>query len=257
MIQLDQAASRPDEFAEVDEVVEELVVKLAESVMVIMVSLLFGVILSTVAVANDAVQPSLSESAVPRETGLQGESGLQLPKEIEFDGFGLDQQIGRTGIAQALRGLPATEASAADELPVDLLVTGPSSSRAGSGAMTAEVGQQFSFLSVSAGMLADRDSIFTGPAGWTSRVSMEFEGETASGGLELRTQLRQSSERQTVGIELGPRLEQQLPRGIRLFFEGSAEARAEYDRTGELTPTGGPLQRPEVIGLSGTVGIAR
>ncbi|NBP88265.1 MAG: hypothetical protein EBU59_07115 [Planctomycetia bacterium] len=109
MIQLDQAASRPDEFAEVDEVVEELVVKLAESVMVIMVSLLFGVILSTVAVANDAVQASLSESAVPRETGLQGESGLQLPKEIEFDGFGLDQQIGRTGIAQALRGLPAVK----------------------------------------------------------------------------------------------------------------------------------------------------
>jgi hypothetical protein len=242
LLQLDQAASRLGEFAEVDEVVEELVVKLAESVMVILVSLLVGVIVSTVAVANDAVQ---------------GESGLQLPKEIKFDGFGLDQQIGRTGIAQALKGLPATEASAADELPVDLLVTGPSSSRAGSGAMTAEVGQQFSFLSVSAGMLADRDSIFTGPAGWTSRLAMEFEGETASGGLELRTQLRQTSERQTVGIELGPRLEQQLPRGIRLFFEGSAEARAEYDRTGELAPTGGPLQRPEVIGLSGTVGIAR
>jgi hypothetical protein len=220
-------------------------VKVAESGMVTLMGLLCGVLLATSSVASDAVP----------EAG--NEPDLQLPKEVEFDGFGLDLQPGQAGVARALRSLAATESSATDELPVDLLVTGPSSSRAGSGAMAAEVGQQFSFLSVAAGMLADRDSIVSGPAGWTSRLAMEFEGETASGGLELRTQLRQSSEKQTVGIQLGPRLEQRLPRGIRLFFEGSAEARAEYDRTGELTPTGGPLQRPEVVGLSGTVGIAR
>jgi hypothetical protein len=180
-----------------------------------------------------------------------------LPKRIEFDGFELDLRPGRTTVAKALRGLPAAESSADLALPVELVVKGPPNSRAGSGAMSAEVEQQFAFLNVAAGFLADRESVFSGPAGWTSRVAMEFEGEQASGGVELRTQLRQTDTTGSVGIELGPRLEHRLPSGMRLFFNGSAEARTQYDRTGELTPTAGPLQRPEVVGLSGTVGIAR
>lgn len=221
------------------------IAKVEEWMIAFVISFLFTAVVATSSVASEPVLPCMDGA------------GEQLPEEIEFDGFGIDLQSGRTGISQALRAIPSSDASADEGLPVDLLVTGPSSSQAGRGAMTAEVGQQFSFVSVAAGMLADRDSIFSGPAGWTSRLSMEFERETASGGLELRTQFRQTNTRQTVGIDLGPRLEHRLPRGIRLFFEGNAQARAEYDRSGELIPTGGPLQRPEVIGLSGTVGIAR
>jgi len=180
-----------------------------------------------------------------------------LPTRLEFHGFDLDLQPGRTSVAKALRGLPAAAPSAATGLPVELVVKGPPSSRAGSGAMSAEIEQQFAFLNVAAGVLADHESVFSGPAGWTSRVAMEFEGEQASGGVELRTQLRQTETTGSVGIELGPRLEHRLPSGMRLFFNGSAEARTQYDRTGELPPTSGPLQRPEVVGLSGTVGIAR
>lgn len=219
--------------------------KVAEPVMVIMMSLLCVIVLATCTVASEAVVPPTSEAC----------GGV--PEAIDFDGFEMDLRAGQADIARALRTLPSSELSAQDELPVDLLVTGPSSNQAGRGAISAEVGQQFSFLSIAGGMLADRNSIFAGPAGWTSRLAMEFEGATTSGGVELRTQLRQTTARQTVGIELGPRLEQRLPRGIKLFFEGSAQARAEYDRLGELTPTGGPLQQPEVIGLSGTVGITR
>lgn len=180
-----------------------------------------------------------------------------LPEKVVFDGFDLDLRPGRTSVAKALRGLPAAEPEPADGLPVDVLVKGPPSSRAGSGAMSAEIEQRFAFLHVAAGVLADRESVFSGPSGWTSRVAMEFEGEQASGGLELRTQLRQTETTGTVGIELGPRLEHRLRSGTRLFFNGSAQARTQYDRTGEMAPTGGPLQRAEVVGLSGTVGLAR
>lgn len=180
-----------------------------------------------------------------------------LPEKIAFDGFDLDLRPGRTSVAKALRGLPAAEAEPAAGLPVELVVKGPPYSRAGSGAMSAEVEQQFAFLNVAAGVLADRESVFSGPAGWTSRVAMEFAGEQSSGGVELRTQLRQTETTGSVGIELGPRLEHRLPSGTRLFFNGSAQARTQYDRTGEMTPTSGPLQQAEVVGLSGTVGIAR
>ena len=180
-----------------------------------------------------------------------------LPKRIEFDGFELDLRPGRTTVTKALRGLPTAESSTDSPLPMELVVKGPPSSRAGSGAMSAEVEQQFAFLNVAAGVLADRESVFSGPAGWTSRVAMEFEGEQASGGVELRTQLRQTDTTGSVGIELGPRLEHRLPSGMRLFFNGSAEARTQYDRTGEMPATSGPLQRAEMVGVSGTVGIAR
>ena len=184
-------------------------------------------------------------------------AGPASAAKIEFDGFGLDLRPGRTSVAKALRGLPAAEPAAATGLPVELVVKGPPSSRAGGGAISAEIEQQFAFLNVAAGVLADRESVFSGPSGWTSRVAMEFEGEQASGGLELRTQLQQTDTTGSVGIELGPRLERRLPSGMRLFLKGSAQARTEYDRTGEMTPTSGPLQRAEMVGLSGTVGLAR
>jgi len=184
-------------------------------------------------------------------------AAVGLPAKVEFDGFDLDLRPGRTTVARALRGMPTAAAAAAGWPPVELVVKGPPSSRAGSGSMSAEIEQRFAFLNVAAGFLADRESVFTGPAGWTSRMAMEFQGEQSSGGFELRTQLRQTETTGTVGIEIGPRLEHRLPSGTRLFFNGSARARALYDRTGELTATRGPLQQTEVVSLSGTVGIAR
>lgn len=213
--------------------------------MVILIGLIVGVLV--------AVSAGTADCDVP----MDAEGTVCLPEEIAFEGFGLDFETGGTGIAQVLRRFPSGDEPPTDALPVDLIVTGPPSSQAGRGALSAEIGQQFSFLNVAAGVLADREAIFAGPSGWTSRVSMAFENETTSGAVELRTQLRQTDTQRTVGIELGPRLEQQLPRGMKLFLEGSAEARTQYDRTGERAPTGGPLQRPEVVGLSGTVGIAR
>jgi len=79
-----------------------------------------------------------------------------LPEKIVFDGFDLDLRPGRTSVAKALRGLPADEGESAAGLPVELVVKGPPSSRAGSGAMSAEVEQQFAFLNIAAGVLADR-----------------------------------------------------------------------------------------------------
>ena len=40
-------------------------------------------------------------------------------------------------------------------------------------------------------------------------------------------------------------------------MKGSAEAVTRYEHDGEMAATGGPLQRPEQVGLSGSVGLAR
>ena len=40
-------------------------------------------------------------------------------------------------------------------------------------------------------------------------------------------------------------------------MKGSAEAVSRYENDGNMTATGGPLQRPEQVGVSGSFGIAR
>ena len=75
--------------------------------------------------------------------------------------------------------------------------------------------------------------------------------------MELKTEVRNSETHSTVGIELGPRLARRFHNGVEFFVKGSAEAVSRYERSGEIAPTGGPLQRPEQVGVSGTIGLAR
>ena len=86
---------------------------------------------------------------------------------------------------------------------------------------------------------------------------MDFESESLVGGLDLKTKMRNSKKHSTVGIEFGPRLARRFHNGVEFFMKGSAEAVSRYERGGERAPTGGPLQRPEQVGVSGTVGLAR
>lgn len=181
-----------------------------------------------------------------------------VPNQLAFDGFGFDTDSKDGGVAVALGGLRVhNEQPLEEELPLEFLVKGPPSSRAGAGVMTAEVEQEIAFLNIAAGVLADRDSIVDGPSGYTSRLSVDFEGDSVAGGLDLKTQMRYAKNHSTVGIEFGPRLKRRFGNGVEFFMKGSAEAVSRYERGGEMTPTGGPLQRPEQVGLSGTVGLAR
>ena len=181
-----------------------------------------------------------------------------MPKRLAFDGFGFDSDFNHAGVAKALGGLRVQdEKPSEEEGSLEFFVKGPPSSRAGAGVMMAEVGHEMAFLNIAAGVLANRHSLVDGPSGYTSRLSVDFEGGSVAGGLDLKTQMRHAKNHSTVGIEFGPRLQRRFGKGVEFFMKGSAEAVSRYERNGEMTPTGGPLQRPEQVGLSGTVGLAR
>ena len=103
--------------------------------------------------------------------------------------------------------------------------------------MVAEVGQDIAFVNVTAGVLANRNSIVDGPTGYTSSLSLDFENDSMTGGFDLKTQMRHSKNHSTVGIEIGPRLKRRFGNGMEFFIKGSAEAVSRYDRDGEMTPT--------------------
>lgn len=179
----------------------------------------------------------------------------KMPGKLTFDGF--DIAPGQKRVAQALGGMGAQGDKEPEEIPLEFSVKGPPNSRAGSGVMAAEVGQEIAFLNIAAGVLADRNSIVDGPSGYTSRLSMDFRNESLVGGLDLKTKMRNSKKHSTVGIEFGPRLARRFRNGVEFFMKGSAEAVSRYENDGNMTATGGPLQRPEQVGVSGSFGIAR
>lgn len=197
----------------------------------------------------------LASSLVSINVAHADELLSQVSEELPFDEF--DISTGQKRVAQALGGMRRKcEKESQENLP-DFSVKGPPNSRAGSGFMSAEVGQEFSFLNISAGVLADRNSISDGLSGYTSKLSMDFQKESVVGGLNLKTRMRNSKKHSTVGIEFGPHLARRFGNGVEVFFKGSAEAVSRYEHDGEMVPTGGPLQRPEQVGVSGTVGLAR
>ncbi|MDG1991111.1 MAG: hypothetical protein P8J43_01465 [Pirellulales bacterium] len=179
----------------------------------------------------------------------------QVPEKLSFDGFNIGP--GQKRVAQALGGMRGQGDNEPEEAPLAFSVKGPPNSRAGSGVMAAEVGQELAFFNIAAGVLADRNSIVDGPSGYTSRLSMDFQNESVVGGLDLRTKMRNSKKHSTVGIEFGPRLARRFRNGIEFFMKGSAEAVSRYEHDGDMAATGGPLQRPEHVGVSGSVGLAR
>ena len=179
----------------------------------------------------------------------------QASEELPYDEF--DIATGQKRVARALGGIRRKCAKESEDALLDFSVKGPPNSRAGSGFMTAEVGQEFSFLNISAGVLADRNSISDGLSGYTSKLSMDFQKESVAGGLNLKTRMQNSKKHSTVGIEFGPHLERRFHNGVEVFFKGSAEAVSRYEHDDEMVPTGGPLQRTEQVGISGTVGLAR
>ena len=91
----------------------------------------------------------------------------------------------------------------------------------------------------------------------SSGNAIDFQKESVAGGLNLKTRMQNSKKHSTVGIEFGPHLERRFHNGVEVFFKGSAEAVSRYEHDDEMVPTGGPLQRTEQVGISGTVGLAR
>jgi hypothetical protein len=190
---------------------------------------------------------------------LADEMGGQGPEKLDFDGLGLDIGAGRSEVARALRSAPPVhpEDEMIDLLP-DIVVTGPPPSQAGAGFMAAEMARRIGWIDLGAGVIADKDVAFEGPAAWTSRLGMTLEDPSGTGRLAVRTRMEQRQTTRVLGVEVGPQFERSLGSGVTLFLNGKAEAVSRFAIPTEPTTTGRLLSGGEnLIGVIGQVGIAR
>jgi len=175
---------------------------------------------------------------------------------ILFDGFGLEEFEGAGSIASALRRSDVRPA--ADSVPLDLRVRGPSSQETLQAPMVAEIRSQLEGINVSAGVQADRWVLAEGPTRLLGSVGFAASHDRGRESLELRTALGQGDRSPRLSVEVGPRIERRLRRGMLVFLDGKAEAqslRADQRAAGALpTPA---FDGVGVIGLTGRAGLMR
>lgn len=176
------------------------------------------------------------------------------PPPVVFEGFGLEGFSGAESVAAALR--EADAGSPQEEWrngipPLDLRVRGPSGKgEAAAVPLAAEVRSRIDAFDVAAGLQADSLALQEGRADWTGRIGMKAEHDAGSEGIELRTLIGRRSESGLLGIEVGPRIERRLRRGILFFIDGKAEARAMR------SPETGWWALPGTSTADGMVGVA-
>ena len=176
------------------------------------------------------------------------------PPPVVFEGFGLESFSGAESVAAALREADAV--SPQEEWrngipPLDLRVRGPSGKgETAAVPLAAEVRSRIDAFDVAAGLQADSLALQEGRADWTGRIGMKAEHGTGSEGIELRTLIGRRAESGLLGIEVGPRVERRLRRGILFFIDGKAEARAMR------SPETGWWALPGTSTADGMVGVA-
>lgn len=192
---------------------------------------------------------------------IAGQALAVEPEPCVFDGFGLEDFSGTGSIAAELRRLEAEERQAGTDavVPVDVAVRGPSGRDVDS-PLTAELRSRFEAFDVAAGLRADRTLAVDGPSQWSGRIKLADERETGSEAIELRTTVgprRRDQDGRVLGVELGPRIERRLRRGITFFIDGKAEARAAWAAEAGNASTGGTADRDAMVGVSARTGIIR
>lgn len=182
-----------------------------------------------------------------------------VPPPVVFEGFGLEGFAGRGSVAAALRGV---RLEAPDGLPpLKVSVAGrPATVPAGTPLpIAAEVRSRIEGFDVAAGFNARPERIEDGPHRWTGRIGLSQEHDAGLERLEVRTSLDQRQRASRLHVEVGPRLERRLPRGMRFFIDGKAEAQAVWsEETGWWalpgTPAAGGLG---AVGVMARTGIQR
>jgi len=183
------------------------------------------------------------------------------PPPVVFEGLGLEGFDGARSVAAALRQAGAVEDR--DPEPLKLAIRGPSGTPSPREPtplpLAAEVRSRIERFDVAAGMRADPLLIQEGPAGWTGRIGVSAERETGSESLELRTILGRQGQASMLGVEVGPRIERRLPRGARVFFDGTAEARAVRSRESGWWPASGTTAGDSMptVGVMARTGLVR
>jgi hypothetical protein len=110
---------------------------------------------------------------------------------------------------------------------------------------------------VAAGLQADAHAFQEGRADWTGRIGMKAEHDAGSEGIELRTLIGRRAESGLLGIEVGPRIERRLRRGMVLFIDGKAEARALRSPERGWWALPGTSTADGMVGVTARTGIVR
>ena len=179
------------------------------------------------------------------------------PPPVVFEGFGLGDMTAAASVARALREAAGPEAPAGG-VPLDVVVRGPGSGGAATAPLAAEVRGRIEGIDVAAGLQGDAEALAARTPCWTGRVGVGSDGPGGSESLELRTLLESNAGTGRVGVEVGPRIERRLRRGVRVFLDGTASAEAvrAADAGGWQLP-GTSTADSAAVGVSARTGIVR
>ncbi len=184
-----------------------------------------------------------------------------VPPPVVFEGFGLDGFSGSGSAAAALRDADASRPPEGwrDGIPpLDLRVRGPSGrGEASALPLAAEVRSRIDAFDVAAGMQADSQAFQEGRADWTGRIGMKAEHDAGSEGIELRTLIGRRAESGLLGIEVGPRIERRLRRGMVFFIDGKAEARGLRSQDSDWWALPGTSTADGMVGVTARTGLVR
>jgi len=208
------------------------------------------VFLSVIAPAAPACEGSAGKD--PMESGIAAGPG----GPVVFEGFGFGDFQGAGSIASALRksDLRAPPPPA----PLWLSVKGPTTPEQSANPLQAELKGRVEGIDLSAGLLADRTVIDSGPTKLFGGMAMAHDHTGGREAIELRTSIAQATNVARLAVELGPRIERRLPGGITLFFDGKAEAQSAPPQATIWQPLAGPaVDGVGVVGLIGRTGLTR
>ena len=153
---------------------------------------------------------------------------VAVPPPVVFEGFGLEGFSGRSSVAAALRGVRLAEPTGLPPLKFSVAGRPPTLPVGTPVPIAAEVRSRIEGFDVAAGFNARPETIEEGPTRWTGRIGVSQHHAGGLERLEVRTSFDQRQQSSRLKVEVGPRLERRLPRGVRFFIDGKAEAQAVW-----------------------------
>jgi|GEM_PF-1440573 len=181
------------------------------------------------------------------------------PPPVVFEGFDLVDFQGTGSVAAALDECASDSHPAKEMLEFKGIdVRGPNGRDAAPAPMAAEVRSRIDRIDVAAGVAANPESIGHGPSQWTGRIGMSNDRLSGSESFELRTMLAPSEMASIVGVAAGPRFERRFRRGLTVFIDGQAEARAFRSADASWLPVPGAADGSlATVGVTARTGFVR
>lgn len=179
---------------------------------------------------------------------------------VEFEGLGLGNFEGSGSIAAELERIAAESHRASLRRMPELAVAmqGPVGRDEPPVPMAAELRSHIDRIDLGAGMLADASVLAEGPARWMGRVGVSNDRGAGRESLELRTIVGNNAEWGLVGVELGPRIERRIGKGVTVFVDGKAEAQAMRSaETGWWSMPGTATDGSSMVGVAARTGLTR